>query len=511
MTPNELYMISIGVEKLYYELQDRIMSDVVRRVLKTGEITSTADYQLNRYSILGNSTEFIESEIRRMTGLTDAEVWKLYDDVIDKEYTRNQALYEQINRDFQQLQDNRQLRAVANAIIAQTTGALNNISNSLGFSVDYGGRKTVFTPLSEYYQKYIDAACMDIVSGAFDYNTVLRRVVKQMTSSGLQCVDYASGYRSRAPVAARRAVMTGVHQLSNKINEQVAKELDTDDYEVTAHYGARLEHSFWQGGVYSYKELQEICGLGSVTGLCGANCRHSYYPFVKGVSTRSYTSEELAAMRERDAQKRSYMGKEYNAYEASQKQRHYETTMRAQRARVKQLQAGKADSDTILAARTRYLQTLHEYQGFSKAMKIPTQMERVYMDGLGRVAPGKAAYQKTIAKMDRNAILKSELRDTGLRGVIHTTPVKIDMDLLSFDDEHINKQREHGVTFEEAKSYIRNAVVSETVWKGRFERYYSLNGVAYVNKNNLQIRTAFKPEQYNKTVQRVMEVLRKYG
>lgn len=85
------------------------------------------------------------------------------------------------------------------------------------------------------------------------------------------------------------------------------------------------------------------------------------------------------------------------------------------------------------------------------------------------------------------------------------------MDMLSFDEEHINNQRKHNVSFDEAKAFIENALISETVWKGRFERYYSLDGVAYVNKNNLQIRTAYKPEQFNKTVQKVMEVLRKYG
>lgn len=138
-------------------------------------------------------------------------------------------------------------------------------------------------------------------------------------------------------------------------------------------------------------------------------------------------------------------------------------------------------------------------------------MERVYMDGLGRVAPGKAAYRKTVAKMERDAILKSELHEAGLKGIIHTKPVKIDMDALSFDDKHINGQRNHNISFEEAKSFIENARISETVWKGRFERYYSLDGVAYVNKNNLQIRTAYKGDEIKGTTKKVIEVLRKYG
>lgn len=388
MSPEELSKLPLEVEKLFYDLQNRIMSDVVRRIQKMGEITSTADYQLNRYEIIGNSTEFIESEIKRLTGLADAQLWELYDEVIEKEYTRKAALYEQINATFIPPEDNIWLKTLGNAIIAQTASEIQNISKSLGFSLDYGNGRKVFAPLSEYYQRYIDSACIDIVSGAFDYNSVLRRTVKQMTASGLQYVDYANGYRCRAPVAARRAVMTGAHQLSNKINEQAARDIGTDDYETTAHYGARIEHSYWQGGVYSYKELATVCGLNSVTGLCGANCRHSYHPFVKGISVPAYTKEYLDDIRSKDAEVHNFKGKNYNAYEASQKQRHYETTMRSQRARVKLLKDGKADQDDILTAQTRYVQTLHEYQRFSKAMKIPTQMERVYMDGLGRIAPG---------------------------------------------------------------------------------------------------------------------------
>ena len=510
MTPEQKGSLPLRVEKLFYEMQDRIFSDIVRRIKKTGEITSTADYQINKLLILGNSTEFIEQEIKRLTGKTDPEMWELYDKVSNWEYVRYEDAYQQINENFIPLEENEQVQQWSQAVIAQTNGEIENITQSLGMTVDMGGGKKAFTPLSQYYQTYLDRACMDIVTGSFDYNTVLRRVVKEMTASGLKTIDYASGYSCRAPVAARRAIMTGVSQLSAQINEMVAKDLGTDTYEVTWHAGHRPSH-WWGGNVYTKQELQDICHLGDVDGLCGANCRHSYLAFISGYSVRTYTDDQLLELEEREEIAKNWRGKEYNPYEASQMQRKLETKMRSQRANVRQLQQGGAEQSEVLAAKSRYLNTLHQYQAFSKAMEIPEQMERVYMDGLGRVAPAKATYRKTIAKMEKNAILKSKLRESGLRGTIHTTPVKIDMNLLSFDNEHINRQRGHGVSFEEAKSFIANAVISETVWKGRFERYYSFDGVAYVNRNNLQIRTAYKPDQYSKVVQEVMEVLKKYG
>lgn len=384
MTPEEKGSLPIRVEKLFYELQDRIFSDIVRRIRKTKKITSTADYQINKLLLLGGSTEFIESQLKELLEISDPEIWELYDQVCDWEYARNRAAYEQINGSFTPLEDNETIRKWSNAIVKQTQNEIRNLTQSMGMTVDMGGGKVVFTPLATYYQKYLDRACMDIVTGSFDYNTVLRRVVKELSSSGLQTIDYASGWKNRAPVAARRAILTGVSQLSAQINEQVAKDLNTDKYEVSWHAGHRPSH-WWGGRVYTYQELQNICGLGDGDGLCGWNCRHSYYAFLEGFSVRTYTDEQLAAMEEKEQTVRTYQGKQYNAYQASQAQRQMETTMRAQRTKVRQLQQGDGDKDDIIAAKARYLNTLHQYQAFSRKMELPEQMERVYMDGLGRV------------------------------------------------------------------------------------------------------------------------------
>lgn len=388
MTPEEKGSLPLQLEKKFYELQDRIFSDIVRRIRKTGKITSTADYQINKLLVLGNSTEFIEQELKRLLEASYPEIWGLYDKVCDWEYVRYKDTYEQINGNFVPLEENEQVQQWSHAIINQTQSELKNITQSMGMTVNING-KAVFTPLAEYYQTYLDRACLDIITGAFDYNTVLRRVVKEMTASGIRSIDYGkSGHSNRVPVAVRRAVMTGISQLSAQINELIAKDLKTDTYEVTWHAGHRPSH-WWGGNVYTYEELKTICHLGEGDGLCGWNCRHSYLAFVPGYSIRTYTPEQLQELEAKEKQRKQYQGKEYTQYQAEQTQRKMETKMRAQRAYVKQLQQGKADENDIMAARAKYLNTLHQYQGFSKKMGLPEQMERVYMDGLGRVAPGR--------------------------------------------------------------------------------------------------------------------------
>lgn len=388
MTPEEKGSLPLQLEKQFYKLQDRIFSDIVRRIKKTGEITSTADYQINKLLILGNSAEFIEQELKRLLDTSYPEIWALYDKVCDWEYVRYKDAYEQINGNFVPLEENEQVQQWSQAIVNQTHGALKNLTCSLGMTINMNG-KIVFTPLAEYYQTYLDRACLDIVTGAFDYNTVLRRVVKEMTASGIRSVDYGkSGYSNRGPVAVRRAVMTGISQLSAQINEMVAKDLKTDTYEVTWHAGHRPSH-WWGGQVYSYQELQTVCHLGEGDGLCGWNCRHSYLAFIPGYSIRTYTPEQLQELEEKEKQTIPYQGKNYTPYQAEQAQRKMETKMRAQRAYAKQLQQGKAKEEDVVAAKAKYLNTLHQYQQFSNKMGLSEQTERVYMDGLGRMALGR--------------------------------------------------------------------------------------------------------------------------
>lgn len=379
--------LSAGIEKRYRNLENRIMEDVIRRIKKTGTITSTADYQLLRYYILGNSTKDIEDIIKKAVGDSYPETFELYDEVIEQYYTRAKQLYEQVNENFIPYDENQELQQLTKALVQQSNDELYNITRSLGFKVDMGGGRLVFSPLADYYNEYLDNAIVEITSGAFDYNSVIRRVVTQMTNSGLRTVDYASGYTSRCDVAARRAVMTGISQLTGKISEMNAEKLHTDYFEIDWHAGARPTHRVWQGKVWSREELRTVCGLGTVTGLNGANCYHTYYPFVPGVSERQFSDKWLNEQNRKEDKPKRFKGREYTKYEATQRQRYLETNMRAQREKVRLLQKAGADEETIMLAKCKYQAQLDEYKAFSSKMDLVEQRERIYYDMRGRVAP----------------------------------------------------------------------------------------------------------------------------
>ena len=369
----------------YQDLEERIMQDIVRRIQKAGEITSTADWQINRLRILGYSSEDIEKSIKDALNASYPEMFELYDKVINWEYVRNKDVYEQINVKYIPFEQNKQLQQITDAIIEQSLSDMENITRSMGFYLDYGGKK-VLTPLSQVYADYLDSACMDIVSGAFDYNSVLRRTVTQLTNSGLRKIDYASGRADRVDVAARRAVMTAVRQITGKITEYNAEKLGTEYFEVEWHAGARPTHAVWQGRVWSKEQLYSVCGLGTVTGLLGVNCYHTYHLFFPGISQRNWSDEWLEEQNRKEAELKTFGGKEYTLYEAKQRQRQMEVAMRAQREKVRLLQAGKADRDEIILHKAKYQGQLNEYSRFCRKMGLTEERERIYLDMRGRVA-----------------------------------------------------------------------------------------------------------------------------
>lgn len=391
----------------YQDLEERIMQDIVRRIMKAGEITSTADWQINRLRILGYCSEDIEQEIKKTLNASYPEMFELYDKVIDREYVRNKDIYEQLNAEYIPFDQNGQLKQITEAIIEQSFEDLENVTNSLGFYLDYGNGQKVLTPLSQVYTKYLDAACYDIVTGAFDYNSVLRRVVTQLTNSGLRQIDYSSGRANRVDVAARRAVMTAVSQITGKISEYNAQKLGTEYFEVEWHAGARPTHAVWQGRVWSKEQLYSVCGLGTVTGLLGANCSHTYHLFFPGLSERNWTDDWLEEQNRKENEPREFLGKEYTLYEAKQRQRQMETAMRAQREKVKLLQAGGADQDEIILHKAKYQGQLNEYSRFCRKMSLTEERERIYLDMRGRVATNN----KTQNAMFHPEMIKNATKD----------------------------------------------------------------------------------------------------
>lgn len=107
--------------------------------------------------------------------------------------------------------------------------------------------------------------------------------------------------------------------------------------------------------------------------------------------------------------------------------------------------------------------------------------------------------------------LVEEFKSTGFKGAVSYPPKEIDIDKLTFDNEHINAERQHNVNIEEAKKYIKEARISVSRKKpdGEYENYYGNNGAVYVNVKANKIRTAFHSSEFNNGTVRILETIDK--
>lgn len=444
-TPTEIEALPSAMEQLYRSLQLNIMSDLTERLKDNGEeITSAADWQINRLYELGVSKDEIDSLIQSTLDVSDDEIDRIYDEVVKSGYARNEELYKSKGKEYIPYAENKQLQQLVKAVKNQTKSEYRNITGSLGFAVRNADNTLSFTPLADFYQRTLDNGLMQIASGAVDYNTVLKKAVKAMTDSGLRTVDYASGWSNRVDVAARRALMTGFNQVVAKVNEDNAEQLGTEYFEVSYHRGARPTHQVWQGRVYSKKELETVCGLGTVTGLCGTNCYHSYSPFMKGIDTPTYSEEELDRINEEENTPKEYNGRQYTAYEAQQRQRQLETAMRADRQKIELLTQGGADDDTITGAKAKYFQRQDEYVKFSKAMGLPQQWERITVNGKNALGPKLPKKAESVNKITAESVAKS-----GKSGIIKEKSKKPITPITDKAISHIPKVDIEGYTEEQ--------------------------------------------------------------
>lgn len=380
-TPEVTEAIPIALEQIFDSLQMSIMTEIVRMLLEAAEIIPSTGYKMSRLYDLGTSKKRIKDIVARTLNLSDKEVENIFTNITESGYNEAESAFIEQGKEFIPYAENEPLQQFVRAVQAQTQGECKNITQSMGFAKRQPDGSLGFTPAADYYQETLDKAVTEIASGASDYNTVLEKTVTEMTNSGLRTVDYASGHSNRVTVAARRAVTTGLNQVVGKINEENAEKLGTNYFEVSWHSGARPTHQVWQGRVYSKEELESVCGLGTVTGLCGANCYHSYSPFTPGITPRTYTDEQLDQMNAEENESVEYNGKNYTKYEATQRQRRLETTMRAQRQKIKLLEEGGADEQALINARARYVKTSDEYVIFSKSMGLSQQWDRVTVGG----------------------------------------------------------------------------------------------------------------------------------
>ena len=322
---------------LYQQLEDDILSAVIRRILKMGYVSEASKHQLEVLQAAGLLYDDIVQLIADRTDACTAQVKALFEDAGVQTVEIDNSLHEAAGALPIDIRQDSSTRQVLETGYKKTLGTMQNLVS------------TTATQTQTAFIQTCDRIYMQVSSGAFSYQEAIMNALRALADTGAEVV-YPTKHKDRMDVAIRRCVLTGVSQTAAAVSLRQAEDTGCYLMEITAHSGARPDHAKWQGQLVTITgkdagkiidglrvfTLSEI-GYGSGEGFKGWNCRHNWHAYYPGFSTPNYTPEELKKL---DEPCISYNGKLYTEYEVSQMQRAQERRVRAWKRRCITAQEG---------------------------------------------------------------------------------------------------------------------------------------------------------------------------
>lgn len=404
------------------QVEDEILQDVARRIGKMGTLTETADWQLWRYQQTEAVRENVVKLLAKYSGKSEATIRRLLKEAATEAMEREDAIYYHYNLEPTPFEESAALNNLLNAGARQTCGTWRNLT------------ATTANTVSGAFERTLDVAWGKVATGAFDYKTAVKQAVDSLADE-MPEITYPSGHTDSLEVAARRAVLTGVNQTAGKLQEARMDEMNVEFVETSAHGGARPSHAEWQGRRFHrggavdylgkhYPDFEQATGYGTGAGLCGWNCRHTFFAVFPELGDPPTWTEE--SLQELNARNIEYNGKLYTQYEVNQMQRARERNVRKWKKRY--LAESAAGSDTTDSA-VRLKAARQSLSEFAKATGGRVDSARTSVHGFGRSASSKAAWavrHNTLTNTAGQTIIKvSKSNITGPRnGITQKTNAK---------------------------------------------------------------------------------------
>lgn len=401
LTPDEVNGYAGLMAAPWDELSERILRDMVRRIVKAGKITSTAEWQSFRAQALGASRAYLLRQMQAIAQELGPQEAAVFARAMQQAYNKDLRDAAAAGRSLTPLGDSEEAQQLLESGYRRTMNTLYNLYNLTQTRAVMGNQNMVETTQRQLAY-YLDMAHMDAASGAFSSDDAARRALNALAAKGVGAITYPSGHVDSLDVVVLRATRTGINQTAGEITRFNADQLECDLMELDAHVGARTgdggqdltNHSWWQGqivsrsGRHGYLSLDDI-GYGDVRGFMGANCAHNWAMYWEGASVRSYTPERLAAI---NAATVTYNGKDIGRYKATQMQRAQERQIRAdKRAFLVAKESGQKDAEKAAAAKLAASRA--KLKDFLHQTGLQQYQLRESVPGFGRSEAASAAAQ----------------------------------------------------------------------------------------------------------------------
>ena len=503
LPPSYLDQMPDAFVQLWQQVEDEILQDVARRIGKMDKVTPTANWQLWRYQ----QTEALRNDVvkllARYSGKSETAIRKLLLQAATEAMEREDAIYYHYDMEPTPFEESTALNNLLDAGARQTFGTWQNLT------------ATTANTVTGAFERTLDAAWLKVSTGAFDYKTAVKQAVDSLADE-MPMVTYPSGHKDSIEVAARRAVLTGVNQTTGKLQVARMDEMGCEFVETTAHGGARPSHAEWQGrrfhrgGAVDYKgrhypDFEAATGYGTGAGLCGWNCRHTFFAvFPELGDPPQWTQEQLRELNARDIE---WNGKKYTAYEISQMQRARERNVRRWKKRYLAEDAAGLDPTDAAVRLKAARQSLAE---FAQATGGRVDSARTSVPKFGRSEAGKASY--IVQKQTRFDAANKELQQMREAGTIKAKGKLIASppapNEINFASEHVlQRWAERGMGPMDAERIIRTSKIAMSQRNGTQTCYYSEYGFVAIGQDG-NVASIGPLDEGGK---KLMEVVRKHG
>lgn len=435
LTPDYFYGKSDKLVEMYQELEDWIIKDIAMRLMKSGELSGTADRELWKLQQMGLHNTEIVKRISQVTGKSRDEVRRLLRDSVMTSFSDDADVLEKLMDIQTPLQNNAAIMAM-NAEMMKTFGELSNLT------------RTTMMQTQTDLLNMLNEVDYRVASGMQSYSSAVCEVLDRYAQSGV-VIDYPTGARRSLEAAVRCCIVTSMNQTAAQVTNQYIAQGGIEYVLVSAHMGARHDkkhpeglqsHDHWQGKVYKIVGRDEdtpnlleatgysidpATGQGKVVnplGLHGYNCRHSHKPWDKSLRNPYL---------DKDGNPKIDVHESQELYDKQQQQRAMERAIRQTKRELLAKQAeldGIAETDVKAMLQPQYDQLAYKlrmqnkkYHEYCEANDLQTQADRIKVAGFKKkqsaVANGRAtAYenqneQKRIPQIPASSI--SEKIQTG--------------------------------------------------------------------------------------------------
>ena len=399
------------IDKLVERLVNRIEEGNTYTLQKIGEsikligsLTPSKAQELGQILKYGGNFDKIVEKLAKITELNVKDIYKIFEEVAKKDYQFAKQFYDYKGVKYIPYEQNTALQQQVKALARITANEYVNFSNTLAFTKRVNG-KVVYTDLARTYQDVIDKAVLSVAQGKSTFNEQMYSTIKELASSGLKRVDYASGRSVRLDSSVRQHLKGALRNLHNETQAVFGEEFGSDGVEISVHINPAPDHAEVQGRQFSKEEFNKFQNDQDAVDYTGKlftkehngkdrrsisehNCYHYTFDIVLGVSKPNYSNEQLKQINEDNNKGFELDGVHYTNYEGTQLQRKLETEIRKQKD-IQITAKASGNKQLVEESQSAITQLTLKYKQLSDVSGLPTKLERMRVPQYKRVNVNK--------------------------------------------------------------------------------------------------------------------------